>query len=423
MNQAELYKDLRHNLAVNILDGAFFGFALGFASFVTVLPLFVSTLTDSPILIGLIPSIHAVGWLLPQILTVGQVTRRRQYKPMVLWMTIHERLPFIGLAIAAVLASRLEKTAALWIVFPLLVWQGLGGGFAAAAWQAMVAKIFPADRRGTFYGLQSAAANLLSSLSAVAAGLILTRIESPFDFLACFLLASLSMAISWFFLAQTREPEKTPLQAEGLEKGFWHGLAGILSRDRNFRWFLAVRMLSQTGTMAYAFYTVYVVRQLGTSEVTSGLMTGVFLITQIVASPLMGWLGDRWSHRAMMEIGLFSAAASGLLAWLAPNPAWFFAVFMLAGVSNVAVWTIALAMILEFGSEAERPYYIGLANTLVAPSAIIAPLLGGSLAQAAGYPATFLASSAGAIMTVLVLHFLVKDPRRIAPSKSAEMVN
>lgn len=57
----ELRKHFRYNFIINVLDGGFFGSALGFASFVTVLPLFVSTLTDSAILIGLASAIHSVG--------------------------------------------------------------------------------------------------------------------------------------------------------------------------------------------------------------------------------------------------------------------------------------------------------------------------------------------------------------------------
>ncbi|MFA9403505.1 MAG: hypothetical protein ACERKY_10620, partial [Anaerolineales bacterium] len=60
-------EDVRFNASVNILDGAFFGAGLGFASFTTVIPLFVSLLTNSPILIGLAPAIHSLGWQLPQL--------------------------------------------------------------------------------------------------------------------------------------------------------------------------------------------------------------------------------------------------------------------------------------------------------------------------------------------------------------------
>src|SRR5574338_1246114 len=94
-------KNLKLNYTVNILDGAFFGFGIGFASFSTVIPLFVATMTDSAILIGLISAVHVMGWQIPQLLTAQHVSRLARYKPMVMWMTIHERIPFIGLALVA----------------------------------------------------------------------------------------------------------------------------------------------------------------------------------------------------------------------------------------------------------------------------------------------------------------------------------
>ena len=418
--ESEVRKHLRHNIIANLLDGGFFGLAFGFASFVTVIPLFVSTLTDSALLIGLIPAIHAVGWQLPQILIANRVSHLRSYRSMVVVFTLQERLPILILALVAWKSSDIGKQGALILVFLLLIWQGLGAGFTAAPWQSMIGKIIPADRRGTFYGVQSAAANFLASLSAVLAGYILDRYNSNIGFAICFFLASVFLVISWVFMAQTREPEHD-VSGDPVSRGdFWAKVGQILRTDVNFRWFLAVRMLSQLSTMGSAFYTVYAVHKLGMSEFTVGVMTSVFLGAQIVASPLMGWLGDRWSHRALMEIGLASAAASGLLAWLAPGPTWFYLVFTLAGIANVALWTIALAMILEFGAPDDRPSYIGLANSLVAPATFIAPLIGGILATLWGYPAAFIASSIGAVSTALMLHFLVQDPKKIMGRRPAE---
>ena len=94
-------RDLPFNFTVNVLDGGFFGAALGFASFMTVIPLFVSNLTDSAIIIGLIPAIHAVGWELPQLFTAPSVSKLSRYKPMAVLMSLNERIPFLGLAVVA----------------------------------------------------------------------------------------------------------------------------------------------------------------------------------------------------------------------------------------------------------------------------------------------------------------------------------
>jgi MFS family permease len=405
----QINKNLKHNILVNLLDGGFFGFAIGFATFSTVIPLFVSSLTSSATLIGLVPAIHSVGWQFPQLFTARRVSQQARYKPMVVWMTTQERLPFLGLALVAWFSPQLGIQTSLILTFVLLIWQGLGGGFTATAWQSMIGKIIPSETRGTFFGAQSAAANLLASLSAILAGLILQRLAGPLDFSLNFLLCFLAMVVSWFFLSLTREPSRAPTE-EMQQIDFWKDLRLILRQDSNFRWFLVVRMLSQLAVMGYAFYTVYVVKYLGMSDLSVGILTSVLLATQIIANPIMGLLGDRWSHRRVMVVGIAASVFSALLAWRAPSASWFYPVMILAGISSVAIWTIGMAMIQQFGKEVQRPSYIGLGNTLIAPFTILAPFLGGWLAEKMGYPSTFLASAIFGLITVGILQWLVHDP-------------
>ncbi len=397
-----------------MMDGGFFGLALGFASFITIIPLFMNRLTDSAILIGLVPAIHSVGWQLPQLFVANRVSRMRRYLPMLMRMTIHERLPFLGMAAIAWFLPSIGPKVALFLTFVMLIWQGLGGGFTAPPWHSMIGKIIPPHSRGVFFGFQMAAMNLLLSGSAILAGILLERIDSPYDFSLCFILASLALIVSYIFLALTREPVNPPSQEEALPGAFWQKSLEILRRDSNFRWFLAVRMLSQVAVTAFSFYTIYAVRRHHMSEGVSGLMMGVFTIGQIVANPIMGRMGDRWSHPAVMKIGALAASLSALLAWLAPSLGWFSLAYILAGLANVAIWTIGLAIVLEFGAVSERPVYIGLANTLVAPVTLLAPILGGWLADSVGFQATFLAASLSGLATVFILHTLLRDPRHVS---------
>src|SRR5215510_4710608 len=106
MLQEELRANVRHNFAVNIMDAVFFGLAaLGLASTVTVIPLFLNTLTDSTVLIGLITSLQTIGWTFPQLLTASYVAKLKRYKPLVVFMTIHERWPYFGLMLVALSVS------------------------------------------------------------------------------------------------------------------------------------------------------------------------------------------------------------------------------------------------------------------------------------------------------------------------------
>lgn len=409
--ERQLRKDLKFNIGVNLIDAGFFGLGWGFASFGTIIPLFVSQMTDSAILIGLIPAIHAVGWQLPQLFTANAVARLRRYKPMVMLMTIQERVPFLGLALVAGLLGWLGNTAALVITFLLLIWQGLGSGFTANPWQSMIAKIIPSDARGTFFGVQAAVANIIISGSAVAAGYTLDLLESPLDFAVCFLAASAAYGVSMVFLGLTREPEDTQKEIPAVQSPLFKGMGDILRRDSNFRWYLVVRFLYQFATMGFAFYIVYALRYFNMDAITAGYLTAALTISSTVANAGMGWLGDRVGHRAMLVVGMLAAILSGGLAWAAPNLNWFYPIMVLSGLANVAYWTIGMALTVEFGSEADRPVYIGMSNTLIAPATIFAPLLGGWIADAFGYQTTFAISAIGGVFVLLMLVLLVKEPR------------
>lgn len=404
--------NLRFNFAVNLLDGGFFGFALGFASFITIIPLFVSQMTDSALLIGLVPAIHNVGWQFPQLLTAGWVSRAKRIKPLVLWTTLHERIPFLGLAAVAWFLPQLGTQKALILTFILLVWQGFGGGFAANAWTTMITKIMPSGLHGTFFGAQMAAFTGMEGISAIAAGLILDRLDGPLDFTLCFLAASALFVISFIFISLTREPDGRPRHIEGKPDGFWKESRHILKTNRNFVAFLGMRSLSQFAAMAFSFYIVYIVWNFDVSEAEAGFMTGVFLITSIAAGLLMGRLADRWSPRVVMIIGALAATLSATLAMFAPSASWFYASFILTSMAIVAIWTIPLPLTVRFGTEEERPYYIGLSSTVTAPATLLAPVIGGWLADTVSFQATFMVSSVCGLLMAAMLAFVVKDPPR-----------
>ena len=68
-------------------------------------------------------------------------------------------------------------------------------------------------------------------------------------------------------------------------------------------------------------------------------------------------------------------------------------------------------MSIQFGTEAHRPIYIGMANTLLAPATLLAPIFGGWLADTLSYQTTFLASAGFGLVTLVILQIFVKNPR------------
>ncbi|NMB54828.1 MAG: MFS transporter [Leptolinea sp.] len=405
----EVQKNLKHNFIVNMVDAIFFGMGIGISSFNTVIPLFVATMTNSATLIGLIPAIHNTGWQFPQLFTAHRITRMPRFKPFVILMTIQERIPFLGLAVVALLSPKIGPTASLVLTYILLIWQGMGAGMTANAWQNMVSRIIPSHVLATFFGLQTGASNLLSSVGAVIAGFLLAKMQSPGSYALCFVITFGLMAASYASLSLTREHKKPDLTVDNSHADFWRNVITIMKKDEPFRWFIISRNAFQFGMMAQAFFIIYAIKVLKMNLEAAGILTGLLFFTQVLANPILGWIADKWNSSNVIKGGAASIGLASLLAYWAPDPSWFYLVIILSGTASTAFWTIGIAKSLEFGTEEEKPTYVGLSNTLIAPSTILAPLLGGWLADVSGYSTTFLTAAMFATLGVVIMQIFVKD--------------
>jgi len=410
MLHTEIEKHFPFNATVNILDAAFFGLGLGLASYVTIVPLFVADLTDSTVLIGLIAALQAIGWQLPQVFFANVVSRLKRFKPMVILFTSTERFPYFGMALLAMFASEMDNNLVLLLLFVLIIIQTFGGGITANAWLSMVSKVIPNRRRGTFFGIHGAASHLMTGIGAVAAGYILGNLVFPGNFALCFFLAGIFMTVSWGFLAATREPDHAVSATKENQPNLFQNLKYVLKMDKNFRWFLLVRGLSQLATMAIAFYTVYALRQFDMSPQTAGFMTGLLAFTQTASSVVMGWAGDRWGHVRMLTLANIAMALSALIAILATDLIWFYLVFALAGIMLNAQWSTLILITFNFGSVEERPFYIGLSSSLTAPIVLISPILGGFLADTVGFGVTFGICIIAALIAIFISEVIMEDP-------------
>jgi MFS family permease len=115
----------------------------------------------------------------------------------------------------------------------------------------------------------------------------------------------------------------------------------------------------------------------------------------------------------------FLMALAALVAWVAPSTAWLALTFVLLGAYLAAESVSSLIIILEFCAPQDRPTYIGLTNTLLAPVFILAPLIGGWLATIAGYRGLLLTAMLISTLGGLLFVFWVHEPRRAPAPLSA----
>ncbi|MCY3780978.1 MAG: MFS transporter [Chloroflexi bacterium] len=422
MLSPELNSKLRHNAFVNIMDGALFGLGvMGLASYVTIIPLFLSFLTESTALIGFVAALFHIGWQVPQLLTSSYVAGLERFKPMVLVATLFERLPYFGLALVALAIPTVGTDVALILTLLLLAVQSLGGGFTGTPWQSMISKIMPAHRLGTFFGVQSACVNLFGAGGALLASVILERLDYPISFSLLYVVTGISLVISFFFLAWTFEPKSAPQDV--VERMNWRDfgrrLRRILNANYNFRWFLIARGLTSLSLTVISFYTIFAIRRFDMSPETVGVMTSVLLLANTLSSSVIGWVGDRWGHRRVLILANLLTVLGIGIALTATDGNWFYLVFALTGIVNATQWTTIMTITVQFCSVAERPFYIGMANTLIAPVTVFAPIIGGWLVDAVSFELTFGIFALAGLLSILVFVIPMEDPRgkvKISPA-------
>jgi len=408
----EMYANYQWNFAVNFMDGAFFWFGLSFISTTTILPLFISKLTTNPFWFALLAVLGQAGWYLPQLFTSGLIERFARKKPIVVNLGIFaERLPLCLLPVTA-LAAWQSHTLALVIFFLVYAWYSIGAGMIAPAWSDMIARCFPVDRRGRFFGLTAFIGTGLGAVGAIFSGWLLETYPFPVNFAYCFLIAGVAVILSWFFIALTREPvppappRSTQHAAQNKRK-----IRQILQGDRNFRRFLLARLLATTGSMGAGFLTVAAVERWQLADSSVGIFTTALLVGQTIGNLGAGLLADRFGHKLTLALGITASVAAYAVAWLAPNPAWYYPLFLLIGTANGISIVSGMLIALEFSLPKHRPTYIGIANTTVGIGNAAGPIVGGLLATVS-YGWLFATSALIGLAALLLMLFFVREPRR-----------
>ncbi len=148
---------------------------------------------------------------------------------------------------------------------------------------------------------------------------------------------------------------------------------------------------------------------------TIGFLTSLLFISTVISGIILGWISDHVGRKFAMQISIFVLFINALLAYSATSIQLFYLIFLLTGIVNGAFWSVFLSFTLEFGTELERPTYVGLINTLIAPSTLVAQLLGGWLADQFSYRTTFLTAAAfGLFALSIIAQIFVPGPRQIS---------
>ncbi len=407
----DIIKNFKRNSFANLLDTTFWYFGASFTAAYTIMPVFLSTLTDSLILIGLIPALEAIGWFLPQLFLAKYLEGINQRLPFVRRLGIFERLPFLLLAIGAFLIPGLDQKVALILILIIYTIKVFSSGLVALPWQELMATVIPVSHRGRYWGISIIVGKLIGLVGAFITGLILARIAYPNNYAIMFLMGFIAVSISFLFLSLNVEPV-IERQSSQVDPGIWSRIKKTLGKDKNFGVYLINRGFTFMSSMGMVFITVYGIQKFNLPISQSATFTAVMLISEIFGSGIWGNLGDKDGYKRVIEICNFFSIV-GLFSLLFVNTLWgLFIVFGILSFAHSGEYLSDQNFAMEFGSEKDRPTYIGMSKTLTGPFFLVAAIVGGSIIQLWGYKSMFLVALIVSMISFIIIKFFVQDPRK-----------
>ena len=118
----------------------------------------------------------------------------------------------------------------------------------------------------------------------------------------------------------------------------------------------------------------------GASPIVIGLLFASFSLAQLVASPILGELSDRWGRRPVLILSLIGTAVSFAMLAVAQSLAMLFAARIVDGLSGGNI-TTARAYIADVTTEENRAKAYGMLGAAFGLGFIVGPALGAAFSQ------------------------------------------
>ena len=153
----------------------------------------------------------------------------------------------------------------------------------------------------------------------------------------------------------------------------------------------------------------------GASPMLIGLLFASFSVSQLIASPVLGDLSDRWGRRPVLIFSLLGTVVSFAMLALAHSLAMLFAARIVDGLSGGNI-TTARAYIADITAEEDRARAFGILGAAFGLGFIVGPGLGGLFSHIS-YTAPIWAAAVITILATVLAYFWLPETVHRAHTK------
>ncbi len=370
-------REVRRSFVLNVANGAFFDLAERLIDPPLVLTWFVSQLTTSNLLIGLVAPLGDAGWFLPQIFVSAQVQRMPRKMPSYNATAAVRAGAWVLLALAVWLVN--DPALLLVAFFTLYSIARLASGLAGLAFFDITAKTIPARQRGSLFTWRQFAGGVLGLGAGWVVRTVLNHPALPFPdgHAVLFGLYCLAVVPGLAVFMAIREPAGAVKSTRVTISRQLRRGGELLRENLVFRRYMLARLLGGLGAIALPFYGIYARNVLGAPEGMVGTYIAARVAAQLLFNLPWGWLSDRRGNQlvnCLLHLGngvtvLLALLLVGAVELLGLRGAWLpylaLPLFFLDGIFRPAQILAGGSYLMELVEEDERPLYLGVSNTLM----------------------------------------------------------
>lgn len=404
---------LRSNLLYHIMDGSFYSFGMSFIAVQTIFPVFIQLAGGNAVAVGAVPIIWTLAVNFPMMWIAHMFSETSSFKkPMVVYGLVHRFMLLVISLTAFFVIGKISTQFSVLLFLSLLFILAMFGGFGGLPWFQVYTKTVPVKLRGRLLAVRSLIGSLCGAIGGYSVSVIIAALKFPLDFSVLFFCAFIFTMISNYALSKINEVSVNEISFEAPKRFFLFAEAKrILTINKPFRNYLFADGFILMSMTATAFYSVYAIEKFHLPPAYAGTFTVIYMLGGVFSNIIFGYIGDTFGHKINLLILLVCSAGAAMMAILSPNILLYAIVYILVACTYSILLISRMPLVAEMCSESERPMYVGIINTLTAPTVFIGVVYG-LIVEAVGYISIFFITIAISLIGFYLLYSNVTEPRK-----------
>jgi hypothetical protein len=332
-------------------------------------------------IVGLESSLPALITLLAVLPAGAFVQGRRD----LVRMATRSRMLYRGTVGLMALAAFFPPTVAVYIVVILHGLTAIPGAVLNVSMTTIIGLATSAKRRPTMLSTRWAVHGVFAAAIGFAAGQWLDWAPFPINYQLLFASAILAGAGSWAVLSRLNLAEPAESAPRPERRIDLREMTSLVTRTLRFRNFLIAEFILRMGTfLPNALFSIYRVRELGSSDAWLGTLLTVERLLSVLAYVLLSRYGSHPKVRRYLWVGCIGVGLYPVATALAQTTQQLLLSAVIAGVFFPAMTIFLSDTLYVVSPEEHRPTFIATNSFVMNITAFVGPLLGTWLAAGIG---------------------------------------